>query len=184
MRKPKTWRAWNDDQDEQLETLVLERVTHREIAEIMGRPLDSIRSRCRALKIRKPQDSAWPDEQMDFLIRQYGKHGWTFRRIAEALPGEPRRTRLAVKDKAVRLGLTTGKPRGHTQRLPEIYVKRCLMLAMGDLTTSEIAERLGVSPAWAQRRISESPYHARRYKARESLRRGHGQSTRHQQEVA
>ncbi|MDY7116576.1 hypothetical protein RAN53_09455 [Halomonas sp. SSL-5] len=184
MRKPKTWVAWSPEQDEQLETLVLEGVTHRQIAAMMGRPLESIRSRCKHRKIRKPRDDVWSDEQMDFLILHYGRHGWTFQRIANELPGEPRRTRLACKDKAVRLGLTEGNSRGHTQKLPPIYVERCLMLAMQDLTTPEIAERLGVSPAWAARTINASPYHRERYRERESLRRGYGQSTRYQQEVA
>ncbi|WP_299231684.1 hypothetical protein [uncultured Halomonas sp.] len=184
MRKPKTWMEWTPEQDELLETLVLEGVSHRQIAERMERSLDSIRSRCRHRKIRKPRDDVWSDEQMDFLIRQYGKHGWTFRRIADELPGEPRRTRLACKDKAVRLGLTEGNSRGHTQKIPKIYVERCLMLAMQDLTTVEIAERLGVSPAWAMRTINRSPYHAERYKEREPIRRGHGQSIRRKQEAA
>lgn len=179
MRKPKTWIRWDDAQDEQLTRLVTGGVTHRQVAAIMCRPLDSIRSRCRALKLRKPPgEDIWPDAQMDFLIERYNRYGWSCQRIGDEMPGEPVRTASGVQNKARGLGLP-GPDRHWSQRYPEAMRKRCLMLAMRDYTSNEIAREMGVSSAWVLRKIAASPYHALRYKQREGIRRSHAQAQRH-----
>lgn len=181
-RKPKTWVRWDDDQDTRLETLLAGGLSHRQIAKIMGRGLDSIRSRIKALGLPAPaRDDIWPDEQMDFLITHVGRRGWSYRRIAEAMPGEPVRSASACQNKARRLDLVE-PTRARTQRIPDDTRKRCLVLAMQDLSGPEIAERLGVSPAWVNRTINASPYHAQRYREREGIRRSYAMEQRHRRQ--
>ena len=181
-RKPKTWVRWDDTQDARLEALLAGGATHRQVAMAMGRGLDSIRSRIKALGLPAPsRDDVWPDAQMDFLITRVGRRGWSYRRIAEEMPGEPARTASGCQNKARRLNLVE-PTRARSQRIPDDKRKRCLVLAMQDHSGPEIAERLGVSPAWVNRTINASPYHAQRYRERESIRRSYAMEQRHRRQ--
>jgi hypothetical protein len=108
----------------------------------------------------------WSRADIDTLVDLYGTV--TNAELASRLESD--RTPTAVYHKAQTIGLTGG--RAHYRLHPEHMRRRCLILAMRDMSLAEIAAELGTGKLWVGRVIRAHPYYYRRWKAGESERRG------------
>lgn len=87
-----------------------------------------------------PKRNAWPDYQLEFLIKHYPLRGWTAQRIAEAMPGPPR-TPKAIRNQAYYLTLESHNKQGWRQHDPALY-DDVYDLAVMDLTLQQIADAI------------------------------------------
>jgi len=171
-------KPWTSEEETALATMLSEGKTLRQAAETLGRSYSSACCKSGYLGLKTShRTDYWSRDSIDTLCATYRQPGWTADRIAE----EVGHSADAVYKKAKTLNLDN--PSVCYQCKPEETDRQVIILASQDLSLREVGRRCGVSRDYARTVIARSAYHARRRKARESMRRAEGQHIRWSKEV-
>ena len=161
MRKP-----WTPEEDARL--IALREAGHsiNQVVAVLGRTRGSVSSRMTKLGLfNKNTQRPWTAEEIDHLIAHYRDPEWPVKRLAARYG----RTKGAVRMRAAYLGIQ--QPERDYKTKPAEVDQRIVTLAMADLPSDEIAERVGCSPGYVWRVMKQRPNLHRQWKRRLGIRR-------------
>ncbi len=161
IRKP-----WTPEDDARLKALREAGHSINQIVTLIGRTRGSVSSRMTRLGLfNRNTNRPWSAEEIDHLIAHYRDPEWPVKRLAEHYG----RTLGAVRMRAAYLGIQ--QPERDYKAKPAEVDQRIVTLAMGDVPSDEIAERVGCSPGYVWLVMKQRPALHRQWKRRLGQRR-------------